>query len=261
MTTTCALCRLALWRADIFSANKRPQKKMRKGALQALESIGVSQLELLCPHFMGTFNMCVRNCVSICVQYNIFPFIGDCGVCGKMSVAHFHTPIVSQWACRCGGYSPWSRFHHIIHERRRGMETDCCVGLCLCVCEGQNGSPCGFFSLFFMLRVFSRGTVLPYLGHRGVWYCSQDNTSLNRTEAHRPSPPLRSPSAAEWRTKDSRAALGAEDADMETHAHPSSNTLPNVPFFFLCPLLRSERLTKPPLISFCFMCVHVIVLV
>lgn len=87
--------------------------------------------------------MCVCVCVrqtqirthilALCVQYNIFfPFIGNCGVCGKMSVAHFHTAIVSQWASRCGGYSPWFRFHHIIHERCRGTETDCCVGLPVC---------------------------------------------------------------------------------------------------------------------------------
>lgn len=144
MTTTCALCRLALWRADIFSANKRPQKKWereRLKILQALQRMGVSQLELgfLCPHFMGISNVRERLCerasasmwvsIFVCVCRTIFfPFIGDCGVCGKMSVAHFHTPIVFQWACRCGGYSPWPRFHHT-----------------LCVCEGRNGSSCGFF--------------------------------------------------------------------------------------------------------------------
>lgn len=119
---------------------------------------------------------CKYVCQCLCVHYNIFPFIGDCGVCGKMSVAHFHTPIVFQWACRCGGYSPWLRFHHIIHGRCLGMETDCCVGLC----EGQSGSSCGFFIFHLSIQW---GTVLPYLGHHGgkkaAWYCSQDNTSLN----------------------------------------------------------------------------------
>ncbi len=171
--------------------------------------------------------MCVSICVCVCSTI-FFPFIGDCGVCGKMSVAHFHTPIVFQLACRCGGYSPWLRFYHIIHRRCRGMKTDCCVGLC----EGQNGSSCGLFSLFFHVSI-QWGTA-PALS----WPSRRQESSLillggqhisQPTEAHRPSPPLRSPSAAEWRTKDSWAVLGAEDADMETHAHPSTNTHTNVP--------------------------------
>lgn len=126
MTTTCVLCRLARWCADIFSANKWLQKKWegeRLKPLRAVQWMRVSQLEFvfLCSHFMNHSNVCVTECKCVC-QYLclvcstiLFPFIGACGVCGKMSVAHFHTPIVSQWACRCGGYRSWSGFHHIIH--------------------------------------------------------------------------------------------------------------------------------------------------
>ena len=40
--------------------------------------------------------VCVPVSVSVCAVQYFFPFIGGCGVCGKMSVAHFHTPIVFQ---------------------------------------------------------------------------------------------------------------------------------------------------------------------
>lgn len=91
-------------------------------------------------------------------------------------------------------------------------------------------------------------------------------------EPHRPSLPLRSPSAAEWRSKDSWVVLGPEDADMETRAHPSVNTLTNVPLncSFYPPLLLTCRLTdKAPSDLFLlpwrgvkiFMCVHVILFV
>lgn len=142
MTTTCALCRLALWRADIFSANKRPQKEMRERALKGFSgcvaywSFTVRILVFSLPHFMHistVWLLCVREkhsvsiCVCLCLMI-LLPFIGGCGVCGKMSVAHFHTPIVSQWVCRCGGYSSWSPFHHITDKRRCwAVEKDCCV--------------------------------------------------------------------------------------------------------------------------------------
>lgn len=42
--------------------------------------------------------MQIRVSVSVSMRavQSFFPFIGDCGVCGKMSVAHFHTSIVFQ---------------------------------------------------------------------------------------------------------------------------------------------------------------------
>lgn len=74
-------------------------------------------------------------------------------------------------------------------------------------------------------------------------------------EAHGPSPPLRSPSAAEWRTKESQVVLGAEDADKETHAHPSTNTLTNVPLncsFYLSLLWTCGMTDKAPSDLFLF---------
>lgn len=56
------------------------------------------------------------------------------------------------------GTVPGCLVHHIIHGRCWGMETDGCVGLCVCVFEGQNESSCGFFSLFtfFFMQNFCR---------------------------------------------------------------------------------------------------------
>lgn len=133
------------WRCDvqIFSAQTNGRKKKwEKGRLkvsQAVWCIGVSQLEfwfslslILCTSPLCDF-VCEREtqsvsiCVCLCLMI-LLPFIGGCGVCGKMSVAHFHTPIVSQWVCRCGGYSSWSPFHHITDKRRCwAVEIDCCV--------------------------------------------------------------------------------------------------------------------------------------
>ena len=51
------------------------------------------------------------------------------------------------------------------------------------------------------------------------------------------------------------AIFRAEHADKETHAHPSTNTVTNVPLNWLFIPLRSqsaEWLTKPPVISFYF---------
>lgn len=117
-------------------------------------------------------------CISIYVRRTIlFPFIGGCGVCGEMSVAHFHTPIVSHSACTCGGCRPWLHFHHIIHGLCWDLERDCCE--CVCVLGGI-----AWRFLFFIFHVsIQQGNVLPYLGHHGVretaWYCSQENTSFS----------------------------------------------------------------------------------
>lgn len=117
-------------------------------------------------------------CISIYVRRTIlFPFIGGCGVCGEMSVAHFHTPIVSHWACTCGGCRPWLHFHHIIHGVCWDLERDCCE--CVRVLGGI-----AWRFLFFIFHVsIQQGNVLPYLGHHGVretaWYCLQENTSFS----------------------------------------------------------------------------------
>lgn len=103
------------------------------------------------------------------------------------------------------------------------------VWFCACV---RNESSLGFFSIFFPCEYWA--------GNRPAlsWPSRRQESSLilltgqhisQPPEAHGPSPPLRSPSAAEWRTKESQVVLGAGDADMETHAHPSTNTLTNVP--------------------------------
>ena len=189
------------------------------------------------PFYRHVSAACVRERVQVCVLVSVcavqylFPFIGDCGVCGKMSVAHFHTPIVFQWACRCGGYSPWlpGSPHHTWTLLGHGNGWLCGV-VCVCVWGTEwKFMWFLFFIYFFFHAEFLQGTVLHYLGHRGVKktarFGSRDDTSLNRQRHTGHPPPLRSPSAAEWQTKD----FQAEDADTETHAHPSTNTLTNMP--------------------------------
>lgn len=157
MTTTCALCRLALWRADIFSANKRPQKEMGTGESGLKRCMGVWRLELgfLRPRFVVVSYVCLclrktrgistREMVFVCLLGErpcmIFDFCGS-SVCGKRgchSFSHHFSFLVGlqMWRVqlRC--------FHHITHRPSCGI--NCCAAPC--VCE-SNESSRGSFPLF-----------------------------------------------------------------------------------------------------------------
>lgn len=161
-------------------------------------------------------------CISIYVRRTIlFPFIGGCGVCGEMSVAHFHTPIVSHSACTCGGCRPWLHFHHIIHGLCWDLERDCCE--CVCVCVGGDSVEVSFLHFSCEYSAGKRSALSwPSRRQRNSLILLAGKHIFQLTEAHRPLPFLRTP-VADWRTKDSSAALGRmqESGRAETRAHPA----------------------------------------
>lgn len=175
-------------------------------------------------------------CISIYVRRTIlFPFIGGCGVCGEMSVAHFHTPIVSHSACTCGGCRPWLHFHHIIHGLCWDLERDCCE--CVCVCVGGDSVEVSFLHFSCEYSAGKRSALSwPSRRQRNSLILLAGKHIFQLTEAHRPLPFLRTP-VADWRTKDSSAALGRmqESGRAETRAHPAliRRSSANTPITFL----------------------------
>lgn len=150
------------------------------------------------PFYRHVSAACVRERVQVCVLVSVcavqylFPFIGDCGVCGKMSVAHFHTPIVFQWACRCGGYSPWlpGSPHHTWTLLGHGNGWLCGV-VCVCLRDRMKVHVVSFLYLLFFSCRISAGNcpALSWPSRR------QENSPFRLTgrhisqppEAHRPS--------------------------------------------------------------------------
>lgn len=179
-------------------------------------------------------------------------------VCGKMSVAHFHTPIVFQWACRCGGYSPWlpGSPHHTWTLLGHGNGWLCGV-VCVCVFEGQNESSCGFFSLFtfFFMQNFCRElscTILAIAASRKQPVSAHGTTHLSTA---RGTQAILLPSDLHLllndKLKTSKQRMQTRRPMLipqQTHSLICLLTVLFIPLRFE----PTEWLTKPTVISFCF---------
>lgn len=101
--------------------------------------------------------------VSVCAVLYFLPFIGGCGVCAARCLSLIFTPLLfSSEPADVVGTVPGRAFHHIIHGRRWGIEANCCVALCVCVCGRGTEWKFVWFLFFIFHTSDQRGAALSW---------------------------------------------------------------------------------------------------